>query len=63
MAKEQKGKRPWKKMEICKVKLNPEQAVLSCCDSVRRQEVMTGGQCDAPLICTTGAGGLNAVSS
>jgi len=50
-------------MEITRVKLNPEQAVLSCCDSTRRQEVMTGGQCDAPVICTTGAGGLHTVSS
>ena len=29
-------RRSWVKLEITKVKLNPEQAVLSCCDAVVR---------------------------
>jgi len=29
-------KLPWKSMEMMRVKLNPEQAVLSCCDQPNR---------------------------
>jgi hypothetical protein len=29
--KESKKKLPWKDLEVTKVKLNPEQAVLACC--------------------------------
>ncbi|MDD5441586.1 MAG: hypothetical protein PHZ27_05210 [Candidatus Omnitrophica bacterium] len=31
-----KKKKKWKKAEILVIKLNPEQAVLSCCDAVQK---------------------------
>ena len=34
----------WIKLELTRVKLNPEQAVLSCCDFVERAVVLTLGQ-------------------
>ncbi|MFA7115329.1 MAG: hypothetical protein WC214_07735 [Candidatus Omnitrophota bacterium] len=48
----------WQKIEITKIKLNPEQAVLSCCDSVNRQLIFTptfrqcfsGGACAAATL-------------
>lgn len=42
-------KKKWVDFEITKVKLNPEQAVLSCCESVSKPAVGGGGenyQCD-----------------
>ncbi|MDD5081070.1 MAG: hypothetical protein PHC58_03635 [Candidatus Omnitrophica bacterium] len=36
MKKKQIRKQKWLKSEIIKIKLNPEQTVLSCCDSVNR---------------------------
>ena len=41
-------KKKWKDMEIFRVKLDPHQAVLSCCDSVDRLPeglYATGQQC------------------
>jgi hypothetical protein len=38
-----KTKKIWKNIEITKVKLNPEQAVLSCCDSSNRRNWMSDG--------------------
>jgi hypothetical protein len=32
--KEKKKKLPWEKMEVTRVKLSPEQAVLGCCGVV-----------------------------
>ncbi|MFA7115011.1 MAG: hypothetical protein WC214_06080 [Candidatus Omnitrophota bacterium] len=42
----------WCKTEIARVKLNPEQAVLSCCDSILRNATsVTFTACSSP-ICT-----------
>ncbi|MDD5070954.1 MAG: hypothetical protein PHV17_09530 [Candidatus Omnitrophica bacterium] len=63
MTKKAKTKRPWKEMKICKVALNPEQAVLSCCDSVQRVQLWgaSSGQCDGTVeVC--GLGGYAAAS-
>ncbi|MDD5069866.1 MAG: hypothetical protein PHV17_03975 [Candidatus Omnitrophica bacterium] len=38
-------------MEITRVRLNPEQAVLSCCDSSSKLEAGTAGQCDWTPVC------------
>jgi len=40
-------KRPYTSMEIKRIQLNPEQAVLSCCDNLVRAGVNTtmGAQC------------------
>jgi hypothetical protein len=45
------GKQNWLNPEITKIKLNPEQAVLSCCDAVYRDAVSvsfgpSGTQCN-----------------
>lgn len=32
------SKKVWKDFEVTKVKLNPEQAVLSCCDELARTD-------------------------
>ncbi len=45
-----KDKKSWRTPVITKIKLNPEQAVLSCCDSTDRAKGM--GQYDTQ--CTTG---------
>ena len=37
--KTKKKKKPFHAMELTRIKLNPEQAVLSCCDSVGRAEL------------------------
>jgi len=34
------AKNKWEKPEVTKVALNPEQAVLSCCDSIMRVQFM-----------------------
>ncbi|MFA7115546.1 MAG: hypothetical protein WC214_08835 [Candidatus Omnitrophota bacterium] len=41
-------KRNWSKLELMKIKLNPEQAVLSCCDNTSKNAYIGGslpGQC------------------
>ena len=47
-----KGKSPYKPMRITRVRLNPEQAVLSCCEAIGRL-VQTGTtfQCGTALPC------------
>ncbi|MDD4294080.1 MAG: hypothetical protein PHP69_01040 [Candidatus Omnitrophica bacterium] len=41
----------WRKPEITKIKLNPEQAVLSCCENIGRDLVdMTSAQCHEACI-------------
>ena len=40
-----KKKRPFKTMEITRIKLNPEQAVLSCCEQPEKPEVSGEQQC------------------
>jgi len=57
LGKRLRKKRLFKLMEVTRVKLNPEQAVLSCCDSAIKVEVMSPLQCHA-LVCT-GATNLN----
>jgi len=47
-------------MKITRVKLNPEQAVLSCCDNNVRAEI-TGKQCFDT--CPDAAGGFFTVNS
>ncbi len=42
-----KKKKPWKPMAIAKVPLDPQQAVLSCCDQSERGEVSGDYQCQA----------------
>ena len=47
-----KKKMKWITMEITRVKLNPEQAVLSCCDADNRLKYTTqagGVQCYVPV--------------
>jgi len=44
MAGKKKGKKKWVNMEIVKVKLNPEQAVLTCCE-VRGTPLKFGQGC------------------
>ncbi len=44
--KTKKKKLPWTGFEITRVKLDPEQAVLSCCNVVTKSLVIGGGQCD-----------------
>lgn len=47
MAKRKTKKRlPWTGFEITRVKLGPEQAVLSCCNVPSKSFVIGGGQCD-----------------
>ncbi|MDD5069872.1 MAG: hypothetical protein PHV17_04005 [Candidatus Omnitrophica bacterium] len=54
-------------MEITRIKLNPEQAVLSCCDSVHKSVIdgNPGDQCGgfATTMCSLSGGGWNDVSS
>ncbi|MDD4294338.1 MAG: hypothetical protein PHP69_02365 [Candidatus Omnitrophica bacterium] len=40
MKKEIVNKNKWFKPEISKIKLNPEQAILSCCDALTRVAVV-----------------------
>jgi len=45
----------WQKHQVVKIKLNPEQTVLSCCYSVARGMVDgTEWQCVALFLCSTG---------
>lgn len=46
-------KREWKDMEITRVKLNPEQAVLTCCDTTNRS-VAAYSQCSSDCNPQTG---------
>ncbi|MDD5070846.1 MAG: hypothetical protein PHV17_08975 [Candidatus Omnitrophica bacterium] len=55
-----KQKRLFEVMVVARIKLNPEQAVLSCCDSALKVEVASPLQCHA-LVCT-GATNLNTSS-
>jgi hypothetical protein len=43
--KTQTFKKKWTSIDIARVKLNPEQAVLTCCDSITRQQVTMTAQC------------------
>ena len=56
--KSEKKNKSWKKMEIYKVALNPEQAVLTCCDSSGKGVLswMGPGQCWATIFCGDGTG-------
>lgn len=45
------NKKAWKKMEITRVKLNPEQAVLSCCDVSVKGRVTDVTQCVPEPFC------------
>ncbi|MDD5081069.1 MAG: hypothetical protein PHC58_03630 [Candidatus Omnitrophica bacterium] len=45
MKKDFNNKQKWQKPEITKIKLNPEQAVLSCCDLTLRAAVYWSWQC------------------
>ncbi|MDD5070851.1 MAG: hypothetical protein PHV17_09000 [Candidatus Omnitrophica bacterium] len=48
-------------MQINRIKLNPEKAVLSCCDSVEKGRIIgTGWQCQIDL--TTGCTGIGTSS-
>ena len=35
----------WEDMTVTRVNLNPEQAVLSCCDTLSRGAYLVSGQC------------------
>jgi len=51
-----KKKKRWISPEISKVALHPEQAVLSCCDAVDRQQLTVGRLCYWDIIlCGTAA--------
>lgn len=61
-----KTKKAWKSFEITKVKLKPEQAVLSCCDSVdapRGNRLVEGQQCADVQDCGRQGGSPLLVSS
>ncbi|MGE5307973.1 MAG: hypothetical protein ACM3OC_02680 [Deltaproteobacteria bacterium] len=45
-----KRKRSWKRLEIKKVELNPEQAVLGCCWKASKGFSLFGTQCSG-LLC------------
>lgn len=45
-----RGRKAWKSFEITKVRLNPEQAVLSCCDATGKSDG-TLNQCQAGPSC------------
>ncbi|MDD4294316.1 MAG: hypothetical protein PHP69_02250 [Candidatus Omnitrophica bacterium] len=54
----------WIKPEMLRIKLNPEQAVLSCCNSAMRALDNGGHQCGYPAFtCGTSYGNLDSVSS
>ncbi|MDD4294929.1 MAG: hypothetical protein PHP69_05400 [Candidatus Omnitrophica bacterium] len=38
-------KKKWVSLETTKIKLNPEQAVLSCCDAISRVDALGGEHC------------------
>jgi len=60
-----KKKKPWKLMVISKVALNPEQAVLSCCDSSDKAMFITTSpqQCWDNVACIPSGTQASAVSS
>jgi len=41
-----KKKLPWVSMQMYRVPLNPEQAVLACCSSASRIKIVSTNQCD-----------------
>jgi len=45
-AKNTPKKKPWKPMEMAKVPLDPQQAVLTCCEQPTRGYVWGAMQCD-----------------
>ncbi|MDD4294628.1 MAG: hypothetical protein PHP69_03840 [Candidatus Omnitrophica bacterium] len=45
MLKKVTKKKKWLGLEVTKVKLNPDQAVLSCCESVAKA-LIAGDQCN-----------------
>jgi hypothetical protein len=49
-------KKSWVSIEITKVRLDPQQAVLSCCDSVEKAQQVTGWQCWNSMVCPTSTG-------
>jgi len=53
-------KKSWVRIEIARIKLNPEQAVLSCCNTATRLDSDGFRTCDAK--CTGGTSG-NAIVS
>ena len=66
MNKNNAEKRSWKKIVISRVALNPEQAVLSCCDAtVKGQIVATVSQCNSFYLglCATNSGNNLSASS
>ena len=50
-----KKKKPFHKMTVTRIKLNPEQAVLSCCDANDKDLVHGVSQCERTP-CVIGAG-------
>ncbi len=63
-AKNTPKKKPWKPMEIAKVPLNQDQAVLSCCEQPARDSVsVPNGQCDEGLWGCPGASVSHSVAS
>ncbi|MDD4295324.1 MAG: hypothetical protein PHP69_07450 [Candidatus Omnitrophica bacterium] len=60
MKKKQIPPKKWVKTEVVRIKLNPEQAVLSCCDSQDKRNTLGGTQCSTGN-CGTG-GSLSASS-
>ena len=54
--KTKKKKKPFHAMEMTKINLNPEQAVLSCCDTILRgRQNGATQQCSADVPSTCGA--------
>jgi hypothetical protein len=53
-------KKKWSQFYVSKIKLNPEQAVLSCCDSTTRNSSDGFGNCsnNRALCDPVGSGGL-----
>ena len=62
MKKKKSSKQKWQKPELTRVKLNPEQAVLSCCDSINKDNNIGSNQCNDVWGCT-GSGGVWAPNS
>lgn len=54
-------KRKWKKPVIIRIKLNPEQAVLTCCETTTKAEFAGKGYQQCPdFTCGTGVSGYDA---
>ena len=63
MSKQKSLRKPWHKPVVTRIKLNPEQAVLSCCDQYEKIPPMSMVQCFATPQVECGGGGVGQSSS